>query len=263
MACFRNRNALGQKGRAQLRLQYLSYPTHLKMTMKRLLWLTLAGAVFIASAPQSVQALSVDCCTSLDEMEQHSDLIIRGRALQDIEDTEEFHFSEAEYQAHLATGKVLPLGASAVVHDDKWQIIMRYTTLPVKVLTVLEGETTAQIIGVAQENDWGATPMVKNAEYLLFLNRSLNFDTASPIYYDFYSQGKYNLDGTDPAASSPEYYNLDEVKQRYGDRVTFVSTPPNEAIDLPLQAEKETARTHWLKELVGCFRHWLAIAFNT
>lgn len=229
--------------------------------MKRLPWLTLAiaGAALIASTPQQVQALSLACCASLDDMEQSSDLIIRGRALLDIEDVEELHFSEAEYQAHLATGKALPLGVSVVVHDDKWQLIMRYTTVPVKVLTVLEGKTTEQVIGVAQHNDWGAMPMVKGAEYLLFLSRSLHPESAQPIYYDFYSQGKYNLDGTDLAASSPGYYDVSEVKQRYGDRVDFVSTSLLERVDLSPQAEEEAVKTNWFEKLLGRFRHWRVV----
>ena len=144
------------------------------MTIERLLWLPLVvGAALIVSVPQPTQALSLACCTSLEDMEQNSDLIIQGQALLDIDDVEELHFSEAEWAAHIATGKSLLPGVSVVVHDEKRQFVTGHTTLPVKVLTVFEGETEEQVISVGQNHDWGATPMVKDAEYLLFLSRSL------------------------------------------------------------------------------------------
>ena len=170
-------------------------------------------SLFATAHFHPVQALSLACCSSLDEMEQSSDLIIRGRALLDIEDVEESNFSEAEYQAHIATGKPLPPGVSVVVHDDEWQFVSGYTTLPVKVLTVLEGETEEQIISVGQENDWGATPMIKDAEYLLFLGRWLYPEPEKSLYFDFYGQGKYNLDGTNLTTGSPGYYDVDEVEE--------------------------------------------------
>ena len=114
--------------------------------MKRLqrLALAAASASLIISIPQHVQALSLACCSSLDEMEKSSDLIVTGKALLSIDDVEERNFSEAEYQAYLATGEQLPIGVSVIVHDEKWQLVTRYTTLPVRVTTVLKGETTEQ-----------------------------------------------------------------------------------------------------------------------
>ena len=230
------------------------------MTIKQFprLALTVTSILLVVSIPQQVQALSLTCCASLDDMEQSSDLIIRGRALSEVEDVEEIHFSEAEYQAHLASGETLPLGISVVVHDEKWQFVTGYTALPVEVLTVIEGETNKQVISVAQQNDWGATHMVKNAEYLLFLNRSLYFESGQAIYYDFYGQGKYNTDRTDLAAGSAGYYDVEEVKQRYGDRVDFLSTLPTETVNLS-QPEEAVTETTWFRRLLGRFRRWLAV----
>lgn len=217
--------------------------------MKRLQQLALAAASasLIISIPQRVQALSLACCSSLDEMEQSSDLIVTGKALSGIDDVEERHFSEAEYQAHLATGEQLPIGVSVIVHDEKWQFVTGYTTLPVKVTTVLRGETTEQIIDVAQQDDWGATPMVEGAEYLLFLSRSLHFELSQPVYYDFYSQGKYNIDGTDTTAGSPAYYNIEEVRARYSDRIDFT----------PLSMKRRSAS--WIGKVIKSFRQWLVV----
>ena len=211
------------------------------MTIERLLWLPLAvGTALIISVPQPVQALSLACCTSLDEMEQSSDLIIRGQALLDIDDVEKLHFSEAEWATHIATGKALPPGVSVVVHDEKWQFVTGYTTLPVKVLAVIEGETQEQVISVGQNDDWGATPMVKDAEYLLFLGRSLYPESKKSLYFDFYGQGKYNTDRTDLTTGSAGYYNVEEVKERYGDRVDFIAPPLLERVSRWLSKGRET-----------------------
>ena len=46
-------------------------------------------------------------------MEQHSDLIIHGRALADFDEMRELqHLSDAEYQALIVAGQPLPPGAS-------------------------------------------------------------------------------------------------------------------------------------------------------
>lgn len=210
------------------------------MTIERLIWLPLVGAALIVSVPQPAQALSLGCCTSLEDMEQNSDLIIRGQALLNIDDVEKLHFSEAEWATHIATGKALHPGVSVVVHDEKWQFVTGYTTLPVKVLTVLEGETEEQVISVGQEDDWGATPMVKGAEYLLFLSRSLYPESEKSLYFDFYGQGKYNTDKTDLTAGSAGYYNVEEVKERYGGRVDFIAPSLSERVSRWLSKARET-----------------------
>ena len=216
------------------------------MTIERLLWLPLVvGAALIVSVPQSAQALSLACCTSLEGMEQNSDLIIRGQALLDIDDVKKLHFSEAEWTTHIATGKALSPGVSVVVHDEKWQFVMGYTTLPVKVLTVFKGETEEQVISVGQKDDWGATPMVKDAEYLLFLSRSLYPESEKSLYFDFYGQGKYNTDRTDLTAGSAGYYNVEEVKERYGDRVDFIAPPLPERVGRWLSRGKEMVVALW------------------
>lgn len=229
------------------------------MITKRLQQLTLAvvGVSFVVSVPQQAQALSLACYDSLDDMEQSSDLIIRGRTLSDVDDVEELNFSQAEYQARLATGEALPLGVSVVVHDDKWQFVDGYTALPVEVLTVFKGETDKRMISVIQNDDWEATSMVKDAEYLLFLHSSLRAELAQTLYSDLYGQGKYNTDGADLTAGSVCPQDTEGVRKRYSDRIDFAVPASSEKVGLSLGREQETNELSWFRKMIVSFRQWL------
>ena len=219
--------------------------------------LSLAIAVsglLITSIPQRVQALSLACCASLEEMEQNSELIIRGQALLDFDEVKEVHFSQDEYQVYLETGNSLPLGTSIVVHDDEWQLVERIVALPVEVLEVIEGETDNQTINVVQHNDWGAIPMKKGAEYLLFLSQSQQLEPIQHFYYNFYGQGTYNLDGTDLRASSAGYYDAEAIEEQYGDRVEFVA-PSEKSVQIVPIAVEGTNPT-WFSRLFGGLQAW-------
>ena len=227
------------------------------MTTKRILWPTLAAASLFIAAPQPAKALSLACCTSLDEMEQSSDLIVRGRAIADFDEVATLHLSEAEYQARIAAGEPLPLGASVIIRDDDWQLVEQLTLIPVEVLEVIEGETTKDVISVVQHNDWGAIPMKKDAEYLLFLQHPMQSGPTHDFYFNFYGQGTYNLDGTDPRTGSAGYYDAEAVEERYGNRAEFV--PPLAARDanadqLATEEPRVTWFDRWLKSLQKWFK---------
>ena len=225
------------------------------MTTKLMLWPTLAVTSLLITAPQSAKALSLACCTSLDEMEQSSDLIIRGRAVANFDEVETLHLSEAEYQARIATGEPLPLGAAVIVHDDDWQLVERLTLIPVEVLEVLEGQTTKNVISVVQYNDWGAIPMQKGAEYLLFLQHPIQSGPTYDFYFNFYGQGTYNLDGTDPRTSSASYYDAEAVEERYGERVEFV--PPVTKDVSTEQPVTEKPRATWFDRWLKGIQQWI------
>ncbi len=214
-----------------------------------------AGAWLVVAGSQQAQALSLACCTDLDEMVQSSDLIIRGRALADFNEVTKLHLSEAEYQARIAAGTPFPLGASVVIHDGDWQLVEQFIILPVKVLEVVEGETTEQVISVVQNNDWGAVPMKKDTEYLLFLQRPLPSESVPDFYCDFYGQGTYNLDGKDPRTSSAGYYDAEAVEERYGDRVEFASLPAEQNARI-IQPATQKSKVNWFNKGLNVIRQW-------
>jgi hypothetical protein len=191
-------------------------------------------------------------------MEQSSDLIIRGRAIADFDEVATLHLSEAEYQARIAAGEPLPLGASVIVHDDDWQLVEQLTLIPVEVLEVLEGETTKNVISVVQHNDWGVIPMKKDAEYLLFLQHPMQSGPTYDFYFNFYGQGTYNLDGTDPRTSSANYYDAEAVEERYGDRVEFVLSAAQDvkADQLATEESRATWFDRWLKGIQQWLKAW-------
>ena len=194
------------------------------------------------------------CCSSIEEMEQHSDLVIRGRALAEFDEAKAVPFSQDEYQAYLASGQSLPLGSSVVIHDDKWQLVERFTTVPVEVTEVIEGEVGDRLISVVQYNDWGAIPMKAGSEYLLFLSPSQQPEPVQNLYYNFYGQGTYNIDGTDIRTSSAGYYDADAVEAGYGDRIDFVSLSNKSAQATSITKESRTATPFiWL---LNRFRVW-------
>lgn len=88
--------------------------------------------------------------------------------------------------------------------------------------------------------------MVEGAEYLLFLGRSLQFDPDRPVYYDFYSQGKYNIDGTDLTAGSPAYDDVEAVRARYGDRIDFALRSPEKSSPSS-EVEENAVEASWIK----------------
>lgn len=190
-------------------------------------------------------------------MEQSSDLIIQGRALADFYEVAELHLSETEYRTRIETGESLPLGASVIIHDDDWLLVEQLTLLPVEVLEVIEGETHKQIINVVQHDDWGSIPMKKDAEYLLFLQQPLPSVSARDFYYNFYGQGTYNLDGTDPRISSAGYYDAEAVEDRYGSRVEFAVLPSEKNVSVVQTATKDSKATRlhrWLSRIHQWFK---------
>jgi hypothetical protein len=116
--------------------------------------------------------------------------------------------------------------------------------VPVEVISTVKGETKKRIINVSQQDDWGAIPMKKNAEYLLFLENSLMPEHG--FYSSFYGQGIYNTDGKDPRTSSAGFYDFETVQAMYGDRVDFVEP------DLP-----QAAQSHELISEKSWFNTWL------
>lgn len=223
--------------------------------MKKSLWSVLTtGTLLITSAPQSAYALSLACCNSLEEMEQSSDLIIRGRALAGFEEMQALQqLSDAEYQALIAAGKPLPQGTS-IIGGGEDQFIRQETTIPVEVLEIIKGETNEQTINVVQHNGWGAIPMKKGSEYLLFLYPPLPSGSSQDFYYNFYGQGTYNLDGTDPRTSSALFYDTDAVKERYEDRIRFVFPPSEKTIGI-VQLKEENQIT-WFSKWVSTVQRW-------
>lgn len=223
--------------------------------MKRLLWSVSITAILFGTVALPSYALSLACCTSLEEMEQSSDLIVRGRPLADFDEVQKLYFSQAEYQARVTAGEPLPIGASVVIHDGNWQLVERYTTIPVEILEVIEGETDERVLGVVQHDDWGAIPMKKGAEYLLFLQQPSRSEEAGDIYYNFYGQGTYNIDGTDLRTSSAGYYDAEAVEERYGDRVQFVSSLSKQSTRA-VQQEEEEPQMSLFHKWISAIRQW-------
>lgn len=224
------------------------------MITKTIVGPALAAASLFIAVPQSVKALSLACCTSLDEMEQSSDLIIRGRAITAFDEVETLHLSEVEYQARIANGESFPLGASVIIHDDDWLLVEQLTLIPVEIIEVLEGETNKLVINVVQHNDWGSIPMEDGAEYLLFLQHPVQSGPTYDFYFNFYGQGTYNLDGTDPRTSSAGYYDAEAVEERYGDRVELVPSKATDASAVQVAIEEPIAT--WLNMLLKDIRQW-------
>ena len=91
-----------------------------------------------------------------------------------------------------------------------------------------------------------------SSRYCFLLNShvlKLEFGTAAEseksLYFDFYGQGKYNTDRTDLTAGSAGYYNVEEVKERYGDRVDFIAPPLLERVSRWLSKGRETVVALW------------------
>ena len=105
----------------------------------------IVGAGLHLISPEPTQALSLALLNSLVDMEQKQRSHHQGQTLLDIDDVgREVIFLELSRPPTAATGNVLLPEGSVVVHDEKRQSATGHTTLPVKVLTVFEGETEEQ-----------------------------------------------------------------------------------------------------------------------